>query len=312
MRKHKKQVKQKFNIRNSFSKTTLQFFIYTAELVLLFFVLSILVTDMYGEESHKGVVETADSEVKTLPQDVRNRIEDKVYLEKVRVPILMYHYVEYIKDINDTFRVSLNIEPFILEEQIRTLREADFTFITMGELSDVLDGKIPLPKKPVVLTFDDGHWDLYTDVLPILKKYNVKATAYIIPGFLGGSDFLSKDQLRNLIDSGFIEIGAHTMNHLSLPDISMEEMRYEIVYSRKMLEDEFGIKVHTFAYPNGAFNQEVVEIVEGNGYLLAVSTIPGIEQSDENRYFLSRLRPGRRVGEEFLSWLDQNSFQAFQ
>ena len=75
--------------------------------------------------------------------------------------------------------------------------------MTASELGDVLDGKKEMPKKPVLITIDDGHWDVATSILPILKKYNVKATAYVITGFINDSDFLSEDQLREIGKSGF-------------------------------------------------------------------------------------------------------------
>ena len=100
----------------------------------------------------------------------------------VKVPILLYHYVEYVKDKGDTIRQSLDIVPRVFEEQIQTLLSDSYTFITMDELADYLDGEQSLPPKPIIITFDDGYRDLRTDVLPILQKYHVKAVAYIVSG----------------------------------------------------------------------------------------------------------------------------------
>ncbi len=111
----------------------------------------------------------------------------------------------------------MNVNPYVFEEQIKTLLAAGYTFVTAKDLGDILDGKMSLPQKPIVLTFDDGHWDLDTSVLPILKKYNIHVTAYIVPGFIGtNSDSLTPTQLQDIIKSGLVDVGAHTVHHAYL------------------------------------------------------------------------------------------------
>jgi len=312
MSTRKRNRQKKKILKKGISQTTLHVIVFAVELVLLFLLLSILITDMYGKTSTKPVMETAETVVRTLPDDVKNKMSSDVVSSLLRVPILMYHYVENVTDTKDTFRASLNIEPIVFEEQIITLKNSGYTFMTASELADVFDGYAILPEKPILITIDDGHWDIYTDVLNILKKHQVKITAYIIPGLLGGSDFLTKEQLHALVKSGLVDIGAHTVHHLSLPDLSRAEMEYEIKESKKQLEDELGVTVSSFAYPNGAFDVQITDTVEDSKFRLAVSTIPGIEHSEESRYFLYRLRPGKRVGDELLNWLNQDNFQAFQ
>ena len=312
MSTRKRNRQKKKILKKGISQTTLHVIVFAVELVLLFLLLSILITDMYGKTSTKPVMETAETVVRTLPDDVKNKMSSDVVSSQLRVPILMYHYVENVTDTKDTFRASLNIEPIVFEEQIITLKNSGYTFMTASELADVFDGYAILPEKPILITIDDGHWDIYTDVLNILKKHQVKITAYIIPGLVGGSDFLTKEQLHIVARSGLVDIGAHTVHHLSLPDLSRAEMEYEIKESKKQLEDELGVTVSSFAYPNGAFDVQITDTVEDSKFRLAVSTIPGIEHSEESRYFLYRLRPGKRVGDELLNWLNQDNFQAFQ
>lgn len=229
----------------------------------------------------------------------------------IKVPILMYHYVEYVSDKKDKIRQSLNITPDIFDEQIKTLKEAGFTFMTAGEFSDVLDGKISLPPKPVIITFDDGHWDLDTDVLPILKKYDAKATAYIIPGFIGSSDFVSPKQLKELINSGLFEIGSHTLNHVALKGAPPEIVKTELNESKKKLENIYQINVISFAYPFGSFDEKAEETVKDAGYKTAVTTIPGNIQSISNKFLLLRIRPGQRVGNDLINYINGSSFTEF-
>ncbi|HEX8964862.1 MAG TPA: polysaccharide deacetylase family protein [Patescibacteria group bacterium] len=260
------------------------------------------------------VLETPKNEMKTLPPDIKKQLQTKPasISATLRVPILMYHYVEYVQDKKDTIRQSLNIQPFTFDQQIKTLLNAGYTFITAKDLGDVLDGKMELPAKPIILTFDDGHWDLATDVLPILKKYNVHATAYIVAGFIGtNSDSLNRAQMQELIDSGLIDIGAHTVHHISLKGQPLAKVQNEVDESKTMLEQEYNLKVYSFAYPYGAFDQQAVNIVKQAGFTTATSTVPGIVQSQQNRFFLYRLRPGYRTGQVLLNYLNQNIFGAY-
>ncbi|HEX8931923.1 MAG TPA: polysaccharide deacetylase family protein, partial [Patescibacteria group bacterium] len=255
--------------------------------------------------------ETSKTIVKTLPPEIKKQVEIASISGEIRVPILMYHYVEYVQDKRDTIRESLNINPFIFDQQIQTLKTAGYTFMTASELGEVLDGKRPLPKNPILLTFDDGHWDFYTDVLPILKKYNVKATEYVISGFTGGSDFMTQKEVQAVVDSGLVDVGAHTVHHLALKGRTLATLQSEVAQSKKMLEETYHIKVVSFAYPYGSFDNQSEQVVKESGFTTSVSTVPGIEQSQVNRFFLYRLRPGRRTGDALLIWLKQTTFAPY-
>lgn len=254
------------------------------------------------------VTESPQTEMKKIPMAIQGQLLNQEQSIAVRVPILMYHYVENIKDMKDSIRKSLNIVPSIFDEQIKTLKNEGYTFLTTRELADAINEKNALPKKTVVITLDDGHWDVATDILPILKKYKIKATAYIVPGFTGGSDFMTKAQVREVIKSGLVEIGAHTVHHVSLRGQPLPIVKSEVNESKKILENTYNIKVVSFAYPNGEFDETSVKIVKDAGLTSSASTIPGIMQSDQNRFFLYRLRPGKRTGKELLEYLSQEVF----
>src|SRR5258708_18228886 len=257
----------------------------------------------------KPLSETNKNVMKKIPPDVKKAMSDNSLpasvLPSVRVPILLYHYIEYVQDKKDVTRQLLNINPNIFEQQVKTLVDAGYTFMTAQELGDILDGKGKLPQKPILLTFDDGHWDFATVVLPILKKYHVKATAYIISGFIGGADFMTSDQLKNVIASGLVEIGDHTVNHVSLKGKLYPIVQYEVDAGRILLEEQYHIHVVSFAYPGGSFDEQAIAVVKDDRFATAVSTIPGIIQSQQNRYFLFRIRPGYRMGSQLLTFLTQ-------
>ncbi len=257
----------------------------------------------YLFSSHHNVPETKKNIEKVIPKDVKSAHLSASTSARFRIPILMYHYVEYVKDKNDHTRQSLDIEPHIFDAQIKTLAEAHFTFLTMSDVSEILDGNKTLPEKPLVLTFDDGYRDFYTDAYPILKKYHVKATAYVVPGFFDKPNYLLISQVKELGKDETIELGAHTMHHVYLKDMASIFAEREILQSKYTLEDIIHKPVISFAYPYGAFDNQAIELTKKAGFSTAVSTIGGITASVDNRYFLFRVRSGNMTGEVLLNYL---------
>ena len=226
-------------------------------------------------------------------------------LESLLVPILIYHYVEYVKNERDTIRKSLNIPPYVFVKQIETLKNAGYTFITASELSDIMDGKKGAPQKPIIISFDDGYRDFYTDVFPILKKYKIKAVAYIVSGFLDKSNYMFTWQLKEIASSGLVEIGAHTMHHYSLKGLNPLTAKYEIEESKITLEKLTETSVVSFAYPDGSFDNQAMKLVKEAGFNSAVTTMHGFEVSGENKFSLYRIHPGDKTDNSLLNFLEQ-------
>ena len=251
-------------------------------------------------------------EVATLPFDVRSVLGAKTSPNatpaiSIRIPIFLYHYVEYVQ--NDPGRQKLTIPPNILTSQIETLKNDGYSFITPNDLTVALSGRKKLPQKVVMLTFDDGYMDFYTDVFPILQKEQVKAVAYIVPDFLDRPNYMFTFQLKEVAKSPLIEIGSHTMNHYALAGMDTKKATYEISQSRKVLQDMLHLSINSFAYPYGSFDLPAIQIVKDAGYTNALSVVPGIMQTQENEYFFSRLRPGYRAGQTLLDFLKQDTFK---
>lgn len=219
------------------------------------------------------------------------------------IPILMYHYVEYIQDKNDKMRISLNTLPETLESEIKTLISAGYNFITPSDLADILDGIKEPPKKAVILSFDDGYRDFYTYAFPILKKNNVKAVEYIVSGFLNNANYMTKTQLQEIYKSGLVEIGVHTIHHLALKGVRSDLAKKEIEKSKLDLEEQIGFPITTFAYPYGSFDLNALKLVREAGFRTALSTLPGSSVSDQERYFVYRIHPGGRTGQALLNVL---------
>lgn len=226
-------------------------------------------------------------------------------LTSLTAPILIYHYVEYVRDEKDTIRKSLSITPYIFIHQIETLKNASYTFITASELIDILDGRMELPQKPILLSFDDGYRDFYTDVFPILKKYRVKAVTYIVSGFLDKPNYMFTWQIKEIAKSRLVEIGAHTVHHVALRGLSPAIARYEIEESKKELEKIINAPIVSFAYPDGSFDNQATEIVREAGLKSAVTVMHGFEVSRENKFSLFRIHPGDKTGNSLLNFLEQ-------
>lgn len=224
----------------------------------------------------------------------------------VTVPILLYHYVEYNHDLKDTIRTSLSVTPFWFEKQLQYLKSNGYAAITLDDVRRAVLGYQDLPKKPVVLTFDDGYRDFYTDALPLLRRYNTAATIFVVPDFLDKPNYLFSWQLSQIAtgSGGLITIGAHTKHHAYLPKVKPDLAWDEIFGSKRELEERFNVPVTVFAYPYGAFDAGLAEVVRKAGFKAAVSTIFGRVEDANNLFYLPRIRAGNYGGALFASRLE--------
>lgn len=218
--------------------------------------------------------------------------DKKIYADSIKIPIIMYHYIEYVKDKGDIIRIKLDTTPDQFEKQLLSLKNAHYETYFVKDIPEILKGNIDYSTKSAVLTFDDGYSSFYKNAFPLLKKYHMRGTVYIIQNTIGKEQFMSHQQIQELIDSQLIEIGSHTLTHANLKTMNDWTSRKQIVESKHLLEKEFNIKIETFAYPNGGFNLRTVELVKEASYSAAVSVISGTMQSEENLFYLSRIRPG--------------------
>lgn len=185
------------------------------------------------------------------------------YSETTKVTILMFHEIK-----NPPSEISVPPENF--EKQMKYLYEHGFNAITLDDFYDFRNNKKPLPPKPIIITFDDGYRDNYTNAFPVLKKYGFKGTVFIITGAVGKDNYLTWNMIREMYNSGLVELGAHTVNHYILSEISPVDAQSEITMSRSIIEKETGAKPTFFSYPLGKNNPEVVKAVQLEGYKGAV------------------------------------------
>jgi peptidoglycan/xylan/chitin deacetylase (PgdA/CDA1 family) len=147
----------------------------------------------------------------------------------------------------------------------------------------------PLPRKSVVITFDDGYTDNYDHAYKILKKYGYPATIFVPSDLVNNEGYLNWVQMRKMINNG-ITIGSHTRRHAYLPDLSIEEQWDEIAASKKILETNLGVAVDYFSYPIGGFNDAIKQLVKKAGYKGATATNRGYDRLNKDVFELNRIR----------------------
>ncbi len=180
----------------------------------------------------------------------------------------MYHSVCERKDYFSA------ISPEVFNQQMAYLAAKKRKVIPLAELVRRLRAHEPLGGA-VVLTFDDGYRDNYTDVFPLLKQYRFPATIFVTTDYIGTPEYCSAEELCEMHESGLIGIEPHTLTHPKLAHLSRADALREIGESRRILEDILGTTPTLFAYPYGNFSNETVDIVCEIGFTGAVTVAPG-------------------------------------
>ena len=209
------------------------------------------------------------------------------------IPVLEYHMVS---DSDSEEGWEYNVPPDEFRQQLDYLQGQGYTTITMLEYMKARKGKLELPEKPVILTFDDGYEDNYTTMLPILEEYGMKAMVYMITNKIGKPDYLTWDELRDMQMRG-IEIGSHTANHQPLTSLDAEKQAEEMKLSKLLMEWNGIHTVFSFSYPNGAYSAEMTEMLKENEYLTAVTGDAGLNTLATDPYLMQRINiPHPRFG----------------
>ena len=223
--------------------------------------------------------------------DIRLELPAALPARSLDVPILMYHRIDVLDPALPAMTRRLTVDPRVFEAQMRWLVAHDYRAITQHQLFDALLGRSRLPRKPVLITFDDGYRNVFGKAYPVLRRLGLRATAYVIVGRISNGDpsFLTWAQLRALERSG-VEIGSHTLTHRDLTSLSRPELRRELHGSRIALERWLGHPVQFLAYPYGAHDARVVRMARASGYVLAVTTLPGSRQRAQAPLELRRIQ----------------------
>ncbi|MBK9944162.1 MAG: polysaccharide deacetylase family protein [Kouleothrix sp.] len=186
-------------------------------------------------------------------------------------PILMYHYIRWVDAAADPMGYNLSITPAEFEQQIAWLQQQGYHSVTMATAQGCVRGEGACPPRAIALTFDDGYEDAYTNALPILQRYGMVGTFYIVNSLVGQPGYMTWDQLAVLRDAG-MELGAHSVSHLNLTTLDQATAAAEIGQSKTDLESRLGISVSSFCYPAGFYDATTEVLVQAAGYSNATTT----------------------------------------
>ena len=247
----------------------------------------------------------------------------------VEIPVLMYHIL--IPGRND----SISIDPLRFEEQMLALKSFGYTTITENELLSHLEQNTALPKKPVLITFDDGYLSNYTEAFPILKELDMKASIYVVAsrifedsGFTAGEyQKISWQQAREM--AGTISIQSHTWDAHSkktnfqgnnrglitgrmLLDTELETQQEfedrvyaDFVASKKAIEENVGTQATAISYPYGDYSADTTRLAEKAGYKMAFTVNSGVNSQSSLPFELKRITAnGEYSGEKLIEVIE--------
>ena len=227
---------------------------------------------------------------------------------KYVVPIVMYHSVD--PNAKPGNRLAVTVKTF--ERQMQFLKSRHYNVLPLESVAILIKERKKISPKTISITLDDGYKDNYVYAFPMLKKYNLPATLFIITDEVGRSDRLSWDEIKTMRDSGIITFGSHTLGPEPLINIeSAQEVKRQIFESKKLLEEKLGRRINAFSYPEGRFNDKIKQLVKDAGYELAVATNPGKKFADDDIFALKRLRISENAGNLFVFWVETSGYYNF-
>lgn len=180
------------------------------------------------------------------------------------IPVVVYHGIRKTKDSESKALKEFNVSPEIFEQQLVYITTAGYTPMTIHQLVES-EKMGTVPAKPVLLTFDDGWKNQYTNALPLLVKYNVPATFYIFTDAVGAKNFFSWNDVF-AIDKAGMEIACHSVTHPMLTKLDPIKAFQEMEQCRMILEKRLGKPITDFAYPYGDYNHDIMTLTKNAGY----------------------------------------------
>ena len=185
--------------------------------------------------------------------------EEYAAYRKSSAPILLYHAVGEPVEIE--WPPSLILPSSLFEAHLQYLTQEGYKVVSVEELVSFLQNGGNLDKV-IAMSFDDGYRNNHTDALPLLKKYNAKASFYVVHRDIGKTIYMDNDRLIDLLTNG-MEIGSHTINHAPLALIDPKYLPWEVGSAKKFIEKNLdGYILKGIAYPNGGYNAKVIEAVK--------------------------------------------------
>jgi peptidoglycan/xylan/chitin deacetylase (PgdA/CDA1 family) len=184
----------------------------------------------------------------------------------------------------------LSLSPKEFESQIKWLRSNNFNFLKTSDLSNVNN----IPKKSVLITFDDGYEDNFLFAFPILEKYKIPAIFFITAGVLDkemmGMRMMSWEQIKKILVNPLFEVGGHGFNHKRFSGMEKDEVVQEILLTKKLIKENLNRQIEDFSYPFGRFNKQTMEALKNNNIFRAFTIEPSrLSKKNFNHFFIPRV-----------------------
>lgn len=204
------------------------------------------------------------------------------------VPILCYHRIAGGSD-------QLSVSQAAFEEQMAYLKDNNYRVIKLSELYSFIRGNSSLPKRSVVLTFDDGHSSIFTAAYPILKRHGFPATIFAYTDYINNGGVTWK-QIDQMMASGLVDVQPHSKTHsnLAMRQENEDKLQYtqrirdEIRIPTQQLSSRAGSAPYAFAYPYGDTTQDVIDELKQNEYKLGLTVQSGGNPFFAYTYMLQR------------------------
>lgn len=213
----------------------------------------------------------------------------------MKIPILLYHSVA-APDGDDIRPRGYWLPPELFEKHLLLLKEKGYVTISLGLFRRALSENSRLPDKSIILTFDDGYLNNYTLVLPRLIDFGFTATFFPTVSTIGRSGMMGTGELEKLLEKG-MEVGSHGMKHEILGGRKEEELRRELIDSKRVLEGALKTEVDYFSLPRGYLPRILPRLVRESGYRGMCTSEPGYNSpaTDPFRWRRFSVRSGFEV-----------------
>jgi peptidoglycan/xylan/chitin deacetylase (PgdA/CDA1 family)/glycosyltransferase involved in cell wall biosynthesis len=244
----------------------------------------------------------ADFSVQSIHQKIMDVYRSALFKKNhpKPIPILMYHKIPD-QDLQSVHKIYVNKMNF--EKHLKFFRRRGFETLTFSELAEFWDGRKSFqqfPRKALILTFDDGYQDNLANAEPLLKKYGMKATIFLLADHditentwdsntREPSSMIMTLAEKKQLDPAVWEVGSHGFHHLHLTQVPEEKAFEEMKDSKERLEKDLNRQVVAFAYPFGSSSLRLAELCQKAGYKFAVNTDQGGIHTADNPFFLFRV-----------------------
>lgn len=237
------------------------------------------------------------------------KLEIPVYKKSekdIKLPLLIYHAFQTPEPADDKYKLFSTQERF--EENVKTLLDAGYTFLTLEDIYKYNNETLAIPEKNITITMDDGWLGCYTEAFNVLKKYNIPATIFIVENLVGTEGYFTWEQAKEMYDSGLVKIHVHGRKHINATDYaSKETLVADYNHTHELIEEKLGTKVQKImAYPAGKSSENTINWLKEAGFEIQVQTKYGTVNKSNSLDLtgLGRIRGEQATGKSILTTIE--------